>query len=310
MLLFAGSSHPALANSIAKELSTELGEITPKQFSCGERYVKYEESLRGKDVYILQTSTREPDKDLMELFLLCQAATLSFANTVHVIMPHFPYARQDRVALPREPISSKLVAHLLEEAGADHVMTLDLHSSQIQGFFSIPVDALTALEIFAKYFIEKNIDDAVVVSPDAGGAKRAKKFADLIGADLAIIHKSRPQHQQAEVIELVGDVKDRTCIIFDDMIDTGGTPLAAKNALVAHGANPDVYVAATHGIFSGKAEENMTKAGFKEVVVTDSMPMDSINISGLKVLGVAPMLAEVIYHIEKGESVTEMYNKK
>jgi ribose-phosphate pyrophosphokinase len=267
------------------------------------------ESVRGKDVYILQTATKKPDTDIMELFLLCQAAKLSFAKSIHVVMPHFPYARQDRVAQPREPISAKLIAHLLEESGADHVMTLDLHSSQIQGFFSIPVDALSADSIFAKYFNNKNLKNAVVISPDAGGAKRAKKFADLIGADLAIIHKSRPQHQKSEVIELVGEVKNRPCIIFDDIIDTGGTLIAAKNALMAHGANPDIYVTATHGIFSGNACDNFKKVGFKEIVVTDSLPIEENVISGLKILPIAPMLAEVIQHVEKGESVTESYEK-
>ncbi|MCK5018875.1 MAG: ribose-phosphate pyrophosphokinase [Candidatus Peribacteraceae bacterium] len=310
MRLFAGSSHPELASSLAKELDTTLGNVNTKSFQCGERYIRYEESLRGKDVYIIQTSTKNPDTDLLELFLLCQAAKLSFAQTVHVVMPHFPYTRQDRVAQPREPISAKLVAHLLEESGADHVLTLDLHSSQIQGFFSIPVDALSADSIFAEYFKQKNLKDVVVVSPDAGGAKRAKRFADLIDADLAIIHKSRPQHQEAEVIELVGEVKDRPCIIFDDMIDTGGTPLAAKNALIKHGAHPEIYAVATHGLFSGKAKENMEKASFKEIVVTDSVPHSNCKIPNLKILPIAPMLAEVINHVERGESVTDIYKKK
>ncbi len=307
MYLFAGSSHPALAAALAKELSTDLGKIVLKPFSCGERYVRYEESIRGKEVYILQTGTLNPNEDLMELYLMCQAAKLSFASAVHVVIPHFPYARQDRVAQPREPISAKLVAQLLENAGADHVITLDLHSDQIQGFFSIPVDALDARMIFADYFRTKKLVDTVVVAPDAGGAKRAKKFADLLGADLAVMHKNRTAHHQAEIVEVVGDIENRTCIIFDDMIDTGSSMIPAKQALLKRGASPDVYAAVTHPIFSGKAHENLTKAAFKEVVVTDSMPVKPGAFPGLTILTIAPMLAEVIRHIESGTSVTEIY---
>jgi len=309
MHLFSGSSHPVLAAALSKELEVPLGKVELKAFSCGERYVRYLESVRGRDVFLIQTATLKPDECLIELFLMCQAAKLSFAENVHVIVPHFAYARQDRVAAPREPISAKLIAHLLEESGADHVITLDLHSDQIQGFFNIPVDALDARPLFAAYFKEKKLTRPVVVSPDAGGAKRAKKFADLLGADLAIMHKSRPKHQEAEIIEVVGDIEGRSCILFDDMIDTGGSLLSAKKALLKRKALPEVYAAATHGIFSGKAIENFKKAAFKEVVVTDSLPIKATAFRGLKILPIAPLLAEVIRHIEKGESVTEIYRK-
>ena len=309
MHLFAGSSHPELAKRIAEGLGTSLGSITLKNFSCGECYVRFEESVRGKDVYILQTGSINVNEDLMELFLMCQAARLSFAKSVHVILPHFPYARQDRVAEWREPISAKLVASLLEHAGADHVVTMDLHSDQIQGFFSIPVDSLDARPVFAEYFRSKGLKDAVVVSPDAGGAKRAKKFADMIDAELAIMHKSRPQHQDAEIIEVVGEIEGKTCILFDDMIDTAGSLASAKEALIARGADNDVYAAATHGIFSGKALDTLTKAAFKEIVVTDSIPVDPNAFPGLHVLPVAPLLTEVIKHIQEGQSVTEIYDQ-
>lgn len=307
MHIFAGSSHPALATSIAHELKASMGKVTLKKFSCGERYVRYEESVRGKDVYIVQTTTQKTDEDLMELFLMCQAAKLSFANRVHVIIPHFGYARQDRVAEPREPISAKLVAHLLEEAGADHVITLDLHSDQIQGFFSIPVDALNARSTFAHYIVSKNIPNPVVVSTDEGGAKNAKKFADTIGAELAIIHKSRPKHQEVEVVDVVGDIEGKTCIILDDMIDTAGSLTSAKRALLARGANKNVYAVATHGIFSGPAVERMKEAAFAEVIITDSIPTDPHLFPGLTVVPIAPLLARVIDHVEKGESVTDIY---
>ncbi|MDB4978671.1 MAG: ribose-phosphate pyrophosphokinae [Candidatus Peribacteria bacterium] len=309
MHIFAGSSHPALAKALAKELNTELGAVTIKKFSCGESYVKFDESIRGRDVYILQTGTRNPNEDSMELFLMCQAAKLSFARTVHVIMPHLPYARQDRVAEPREPISAQLMAHLLEVSGADHVMILDLHSDQIQGFFSIPADALSGRSIFTDYFASKNLTSPVVVAPDVGGAKRAKRLADSIGAELAILHKNRPGHHQTEVLEVVGDVQGKTCILFDDIIDTAGTLLSAKSALIARGAHPDVYAAASHGVFSGPAAERLTQAAFKEVVVTDSIPNDANAFPGLVVLSIAPLLAKVIKHIESGMSVTEIYKK-
>ena len=308
MQLFAGTSHPALAQNLAEELGVTLGKLELKQFSCGEQYVKFGESIRGKNVYILQTATREPDKDLMQLFLICQAAKLSFAASVHVVMPHFPYARQDRVAEPREPISAKLVAHLLEETGANHLMTLDLHSSQIQGFFSIPVDSLDARSVLVRYFREKKLQNPVIVSPDVGGAKRAKKFADSLGAELAIMHKTRPQHQKSEVVEVVGNIEGRTCIIIDDMIDTAGSLCAATQALAARGALPDVYAAATHAIFSGNAQRNIAEAGLAEIVVTDTIPLNQ-NIPNVTVLPIAPLLAEVIKHIELGQSVTEIYEQ-
>lgn len=309
MHLFAGSSHVALALSLAKQLNISLGKVTLKSFSSGESYVKFEESVRGKEVYILQTGSETPNEDLIELFLLCQAAKLSFASRVHIIFPHFPYARQDRVAEPREPISAKLMAHLLETSGADHVITLDLHSDQIQGFFSIPVDIVDARPVFADYFRKKKIKDLVIVSTDAGGAKRAKKFADMMEADLAIMHKTRAEHHKAEIIEVVGNVSGRTCIIFDDMIDTAGSLLSAKDALIQRGAHKDIYAAATHPVFSGEAIERLKIAHFKEVVVTDSVPVEK-SFKGLTVLPIAPLLAEVIRHIESKESVTQIYRKK
>ena len=307
MRLFTGSSHPALAKSLSEELKITLGKICLKTFSCGEKYVKLEETVRGKDVYILQTSAGKPDEDLVQLLLMCQAAQLSFANIIHVIIPNFPYAMQDRIAEPREPISAKLIAQLIEQSGADHVITLDLHTSQIQGFFSIPVDALDAHGIFAEYFKAKKLADPVVVSPDAGGAKRAKKFADMIGADLAVIHKSRPRHHEVEVVEVAGDINGRPCILFDDMIDTGTSLVSAKKALIKHGADKNVYAAATHGIFSGNAVKTLSAAGFRELVVTDSVPLSGKIIKGLKILPIAPLLAEVIRHIERRESVTKIY---
>lgn len=309
MHLFTGSAHPALAEHLARELRIPLGKVARRTFSCGERYVRFAESVRGHDVYLLQTGGHAPNEDIMELLLLCQAAKLSFAASVHVILPHFPYARQDRITEPREPISAKLMAHLLEEAGADHVITLDLHSDQIQGFFHIPVDALHARTIFAEYFRKKCLASPVVIAPDVGGAKRAKKFADSLSAPLAILHKSRPSPNQADVHHVVGDVAGKTCIIFDDIIDTAGTLAAAASALLRCGAHPDIYAAATHAVLSGDAPHRLRGAGFKEIVVTDSIPPPSSPPANLTILSIAPLLAEVIRHIESHQSVTEIYGQ-
>lgn len=307
MHLFAGTAHPALARALARELKIPLGRITLKRFSCGECYVRFEESVRGQDVYILQTGGRDPDRDLLELFLMCQAAKLSFARAVHVILPHFPYARQDRVASPREPISAKLLSHLLETSGADHVITLNLHSDQIQGFFSIPVDALSATHLLADTIRRRKLGDVTVVAPDIGSAKDAKRFADTLGAPLAIVHKSRPAHQKVEVLNIVGEVRGRACVIFDDMIDTGGTIISAATALRGRGATNDIVVAAVHGIFSGDANKRLRATRFKEIIVTDTIPQSPWK--GLTVIPVAPMLSEVVHHIERHESVTDIYRK-
>jgi ribose-phosphate pyrophosphokinase len=295
---------------VSHALGSSLGKIDLKNFSCGERYVRFGESVRGKDVYLLQTGGPHPNESLIELFLMCQAAKLSFARTVHVVLPHFPYARQDRIANWREPISAKLIAHLLEESGADHIITLNLHSAQIQGFFQVPVDVLDSGQILAEYLQRKKLKDLVIVSPDIGGAKNAKVFADLVGAELAILHKTRPAHHRAEILEVVGDVSGKTCVIYDDMIDTAGTLLAAKQALLKAGAAKDVYAAATHAILSGEAGKRLRQAKFREVIVTDTLPIASKGLPKLTVLSVAPLLAEVIEHVEHGKSVTEIYGKK
>ena len=307
MKLFSGSSHSALAEAVSKELSIPLGTVLLKTFSCGERYVRYEESVRGKDVFIIQTGSDPCDSAVVETCLMCQAAKLGFAKSIHVVIPHFPYARQDRVSEPREPISAKLVSDMFVTAGADHIITLALHSDQIQGFSDVPMDSLKPDSLFVKHFKGKNLSDLVVVSPDAGGAKAAKKLADKLGADLAMMHKTRPSHQEAEIVEVVGDIEGKTAVLYDDMIDSAGSICAAKKALVAHGANPDVYAAATHAIFPGPAVDRLKEAGFKEVVVTDSLPVSDLEVPGLVVLPIAPMLAEVIEHVVKGESVTEIY---
>lgn len=235
----------------------------------------------------------------------------SFAGKIHVVMPHFAYSRQDRVASPREPISAKLVADLISAAGADHLIMMKLHSDQEQGFFDFSVDNVLTEKLFADYFLKKKIKNLVVVSPDAGGAKDAKKFADLVGAELAIIHKARPEHNKSEVMHVVGDVEGRPCLIYDDMIDTAGSVCNAVEALRAKGAKKnEIYLCATHPIFSDPASERLNKAGFKEVVVANTVPVPPAKqFKGLKVLSVAPLLARVIKHVHEGRSVTEAFNK-
>ena len=306
--IFSGSSHPELSAAIAKELGAEVSPMTLKRFACGEVYAKAEETVRGANVFVIQTSTENVNEDLMELFVMLDSLKRSFAGRLHVVMPHYAYSRQDRVALPREPISAKLVANLISAAGADHVIALQLHSDQEQGFFDFPVDNANAEKMFAKYFEAKKIKDLVVVSPDAGGAKDAKHFADLLGAELAIIHKQRPAHNVSEVTHVVGDVEGKACLLYDDMIDTGGSVTAAIEVLRKKGARDEFYLAATHAVFSDPAVERLSKAGYKEVVVTDSIPIpESKKFDGLTVLSVAPLLASIIRNVHEGKSVTEVF---
>ncbi|OGJ50759.1 hypothetical protein A2229_05395 [Candidatus Peregrinibacteria bacterium RIFOXYA2_FULL_33_7] len=226
-------------------------------------------------------------------------------------MPHFAYSRQDRVSLPREPISAKVVAKLISEAGADHLITLNLHSAQEQGFFDFPMDNLSTDKLFAHYFNQKNLKNITVVSPDTGGAKQAKRLSDLLNANLAIIHKARPAHNESIVTHVVGEVKNRTCILFDDMIDTGGSVINAKKALEKNGANKDIYLAATHPVFSLDAPEKLKEAKFKEVVVTNSIPVPpKKQFDSLKILSIAPMLAKVIENIIEAKSVSSIWHNQ
>lgn len=304
--LFAGSSHPELAKEIAKCLKVSLSPMQISRFACGEIYAKPTETVRGSDVFIVQTASENVNEDLMELFIILDSLKRSFAGRIHVVMPHYAYSRQDRVATPREPISAKLVADLISTAGADHLITMKLHSDQEQGFFNFPLDNLQTERLFADYFKKKKIKDLVVVSPDAGGAKDAKKFADLLGAELAIIHKSRPDHNKSEVTHVVGEVEGKTCLIYDDMIDTAGSVTGAIGALKKLGVKEDVYLAATHAVFSDPATERFKKAGFKEVVVTNSIPLPkSKQFKGLKVLSVAPLLGNIIKSVHSDKSVTD-----
>jgi len=305
--IFAGSSHPNLAASIAKGLGKDLSPMTIKQFACGERYIKFDESFRGQDVFLVQTCrTGHMNDDMMELFMMIDAAKQSFARRVHVIMPYYAYSRQDKIHEAREGISAKLFADLMVKAGADHVITLHLHSDQIQGFFDVPVDNLNPRRIFVDYFAAKNIEDAVIVSPDAGGAKMAKKFADELGVPMCILHKQRPEHNVSEVSHVIGDVKGKTPIIVDDMVDTAGSVCAAKKALIAAGANEEVYLCSTHPIFSGPAIERLSEANFAEIVCTDSLPVENPP-TNFKAISMAPLLTDVVQNVVEQKSVSQLY---
>lgn len=306
---FAGTSHPALAQKLSKKLKVPLGAAELKRFSNGEIYFRPLHSVRGSDVFVLQTASLDVNQNMMELFVILDALKRGFAERVHLVMPHYAYSRQDRMALPREPISAKLMADLISAAGATHLITMSLHSGQTQGFFNFPVDNLHTHQLFSDYFRKKKLKNLVVVSPDAGGGKAAKRLADPLGADIAIINKHRPSHNRAEVKSVVGDVEGRTCIIFDDMIDTGGSVVAAVEALREAGANKDIYLAATHAVFSGPCLERLKKAKFKEVVITDSIPLPKeAAFPGLKIISVAPVLADVIQRVHEGRTVAEVWD--
>jgi ribose-phosphate pyrophosphokinase len=313
LMVFAGRSHPELAGRIAEQLGIELGAVDLHEFANDETYCRYDESIRGADVFILQTGCSSPersiDQNLMELFLMIQAAKLGSAKRITAVMPLFPYARQDRKAKPREPISARFIADALQLAGADRVLTMDLHAGQIQGFFSIPVDHMTAVPLFARHFRDLGLtgDDIVSVSPDAGRAKQAVRFAEMIEANFAIMHKSRPGHDVAAVTEIAGRVKDKIAILGDDVIMTGGTMLANVRALEAEGAK-EVWVFATHGLFCDNALDRFADDGIKGIVVTDTVPIDPLEKPDkLTVLPVSGLLAETIMNVFSDDSVSAIF---
>lgn len=311
MAIFSGSTCPELAEEIATSLGTTLGNVKLEKFSNGEIYARYLESVRGADVFIVQsTSTPNVNEALMELLIMADAAKRASARTVNAVVPCYGYARQDRKAAAREPITAKLVANIMTAAGIDRTITIDLHQGQIQGFFDTPVDHLTALPIFADYFKKKGLQetDLCVVSPDVGRAKAAKKLSDMLEADLAIMHKGRPGHNKAEITALIGDVKGKTCVVNDDMIDTAGTLCAAVATLREKGADK-VYVCATHPIFSGPAYDRLENSQIDEVVVCNTVYVPQERQTGkINVISVAPLLARAINNVYANESVASLFD--
>ncbi len=307
--VFYGNSHPELGEAIIRYLKLTPGKIKVSRFAGGEIYARILENVRGQDCVIVQTCSAAVNEDLIELFIVIDAMKRASAKTITAVIPHFGYARQDRKAASREPISARLIANLLETAGADRVVTMDLHSDQIQGFFNIPMDTLTALPLFENYLNALKLKDMVVVAPDTGRAKVAKKLADRIGAKLAILHKVRAEHHESAVTHVVGNVKDKTVIITDDMIDTAGTITNGVAALRKQGCNKDIYVVATHALLSGPAVERMKKANYKEVVVTDTFPIPKEKqFKGLKVLPSAEILGEAVKRNFEHKSISSLFD--
>lgn len=310
--LYTGSSNPELAKRIADLLGVSIQGLTLEKFANGEIYVRFDETVRGADVFFVQSIVGKDVNDmLMEVLIAADAAKRASCRTFTAVIPHYGYARQDRKAAPREPITARLIANLLETAGVNRVVTLDLHQNQIQGFFDIPVNHLTALHLFGDYYNALGLDpdNLCVVSPDVGRAKAAKKLSEYLGCSLAIAHKGRPRHNMAEVTGIIGDIKGKTCIINDDMIDTAGTLCAGVKELKKLGAG-DIYVCSTHGIFSGPAIERIQDAPIVECLVTDAVPLDpavSENPDNkIKVISVAEEFAECLDRIYNEVSVSNM----
>jgi len=313
MAVFSGSVNPSLAEGIVKELGIELGGVKLEKFANGEIYARYTESIRGADVFLVQSVCSGNGYDvndaLMELLIMADAAKRASARSICTVISHYGYARQERKAAPREPITARLVADLISISGADRILTIDLHQDAIQGFFNIPVNHMTAMPLFVNYYKNKGLDleKLCVVSPDVGRAKAAKRFQTLLDSDIAIMHKDRPRHNQSEITALIGDVTGKICIINDDMIDTGGTLCAAADTLLARGAEK-VYVCATHGLFSGPAYERIENSNIAEVVVTDAVPVPLERQNGkIKVLSIAPMVAKTIESIYSNASVARLF---
>jgi len=312
LMLFTGRANPELAARIASKLGVDLGPVTLKTFSSGEVYCRYDESIRGADVFLIQPICSNPvtgitaNDALMELMLMIDAAVGASAHRVIAVTPWFGYSRQDKKSAPREPISARLVARMLEAAGADRVLTMDLHAGQIQGFFNVPCDHMTALMMLTRYFDDLGLQDLVVVAPDAGRVKLNKKFASKIGAELAILDKERPAQQVAEIGYVIGDVRGRTAILVDDMIDTAGTLKAAARTVLDEGASR-VFATATHPIFSGGAYANLSAAGFEQIVVTDTIPLRPGAPDNIRVLSCAELLTDSIRRIFTDDSVSEVF---
>ena len=304
--VFALSASQGLAKDIAKILGTEVGKCDVHHFADGEILVEIGESVRGKDVFIVQSTCNPVTENLMEILVLCDALKRASAKQITAVIPYFGYARQDRKAKPRQPITSKLVADLLTVAGVNRVVTIDLHARQIQGFFDIPVDEMQALPLICKYFKDQNLEDLCVVSPDHGGATRARQMSEYFDCPIAIIDKRRPKPNVAEVTGIIGDVSGKNCILIDDMIDTGGTITAGVDMLKQKGAK-DVYIACTHGVLSGPAINRLANCDAKEVVVTDTIPLPpEKQLDKIKVVTVADLLAHTIENIENNLPVSDV----
>ena len=306
-LLFAGRSHPALADAIARRLGIPLGRVELETFTDGEIYCRYAESVRGADVFLLQSCWPQPNDRLVELLVMVNAARLASARRITAVMPWFPYSRQDKKSAPREAISARLVADVLEAGGVDRVLTMDLHAGQIQGFFRIPVDHMTALPLFAEHFAQRGLRgaDVVAVSPDLGRVKQARRVSTMLDCGFAVVAKTRPAHEVAVAAEVYGDVRGKTALIGDDLVVTGGTLVAAAGALRAAGA-AGVCAFATHALFAPGAVDALA-GRFEELAFTDTVPIAPDSAGGLTVLSVADLLADTIRNVVADSSVSGLF---
>ena len=307
--IFTGNANPALAKEICDYLGLPLGEAFVGRFNNGEVQIMIDESVRGKDVFIIQPTSYPVNDNLMELMVMADALKRASARHITAVVPYYGYARQDRKTRGREPITAKLVANLMQTAGITRLVTIDLHAGQIQGFFDVPVDHLFGASILAKYINEKNMEDVIVVSPDLGGVTRARDLADRIGAPIAIIEKKRPEPGVAKVMNLIGDVAGKNCIIIDDIVDTAGSLVEGAKALEEFGAK-SVTAAATHAVLTDPASERIANSNIKELIVTNTIPLpENCNLPNITQLSVAPLLGEAIMRIFHEVSVSNLFDK-
>lgn len=304
--IFSGTANLALTTEIAEHIGISLGKAEIKRFSDGEVSIYIGESVRGANVFIVQPICYPANENLMELLIMMDAMKRASAKSINAVLPYYGYARQDRKTRARDPITAKLVADLLTTAGADRVITMDLHAGQIQGFFDIPVDHLKSLPILSNYFLGKNLIDAVVVSPDMGGVTRARELAERLKLPIAIIDKRRPEPNVAEVMHIIGNVEGKTVIMIDDIIDTAGTISLGAQALLEHGAK-DVYACCTHPVLSGEAIKRLEESPIKEIVVTNTIPQ-KLEGTKIKVLSVAPLIGDAIIRIHEELSVSKLFD--
>ena len=307
--IFTGNANPALAKEICDYLGLPLGEAFVGRFNNGEVQIMIDESVRGKDVFIIQPTSYPVNDNLMELMVIADALKRASARHITAVVPYYGYARQDRKTRGREPITAKLVANLMQTAGITRLVTVDLHAGQIQGFFDVPVDHLFGASILAKYINEKNMEDIIVVSPDLGGVTRARDLADRIGAPIAIIEKKRPEPGVAKVMNLIGDVAGKNCIIIDDIVDTAGSLVEGAKALEEFGAK-SVTAAVTHAVLTDPASERIANSNIKELIVTNTIPLpENCNLPNITQLSVAPLLGEAIMRIFHEVSVSNLFDK-
>ena len=306
--IFTGNSHPGLADEVSSILGKPLGKSTVTKFSDGEISVSLWETVRGVDVFILQSTSDPVNDNLMELLIMIDAMKRASAGRINAVIPYYGYARQDRKAKARDPITAKLVADLLVAAGADRVLTMDLHASQIQGYFNIPVDHLVGMPILARYFREKNLENVCIVSPDHGSVKRARTMAMSLNCPIAIVDKRRPEPNKSEIMNIIGDIKDKNCIIVDDIIDTAGTISNAANAIMDMGA-ASVIAGATHAVLSGPAIERLESSAISELVLLNTVPLpEEKKLDKMTILSVAPIFAEAVTRVFTNGSISKLFD--